>query len=178
MADLNKDLDLEEEREEDIDPSSDDRGLQDEDLKDSKELELEIEDLKTSLARLQADFSNYKKRTDKEKQGTIDYANEVFITSLLPVVDNLEKALASQEDKEDGFYKGVEMIYEDLVTRLENNGLEEIASIDEDFDHNLHLAVDVQEVPGLEEGKVIDVLEKGYKVKDKVIRPSMVRVSK
>lgn len=146
-----------------------------------KELERkvkEIEEINERYLRLQADFVNYKKRIEKEKESIYSYASEEIINSLLPIVDNFERALSSSTNKEDSFYKGMDMIYKQLLEVLENNGLEEIEALHCEFDPNYHHAVFQEESEEYEEGIVLEVLQKGYKLNDKVIRPSMVKVAK
>lgn len=139
--------------------------------------EKEIEDLTNSLLRLRADFANYKNRVEKEKESTIAYALEGLMCDLLPVLDNFERAMDSAEEK-DGFYEGVNMIYEQFVKVLGDNGLREIECVGECFDPNLHHAVFTEESEDEEEGIVLEAFQKGYLLKDKVIRPSMVKVAK
>ena len=138
----------------------------------------EINELKDQLLRLQADFMNFRRRADKEKESAISYGLECFACDILPSIDNFQRALDSEEEKENSFYKGVQMIYEELVKKLSNNGIEEIKALGEDFDPNFHNAVFMEESDEYEEGKVTEVLQTGYILKDKVIRPTMVKVSK
>ncbi len=138
----------------------------------------EINSLTTQLLRLQADFANFRKRTEKEKTNIVNYALEDFICSLLPILDNFEIAMESSEDKEDPFYKGIELIYNDLQNSLKSNGVETIDSLGEEFDPNIHHAVFMEESDEYESGKVIEILKAGYRLKDKVIRPTMVKVAK
>lgn len=140
--------------------------------------EKEIEDLNNQLLRLQADFVNFRKRAEKEKESTISYALESFITSLLPVIDNFQRAMESEEDNTNNFFKGVEMIYDQLLKVLNENGVEEIKSLGEDFDPNYHHAVFAEESDEYQSGKIIEVLQKGYMLKDRILRPSMVKVAK
>jgi molecular chaperone GrpE len=140
--------------------------------------EKEIEEYKISLARLQADFMNYKKRTEKEKQGLIKYGIENFVCELLPILDNFQRAMESETKREDEFFKGVKMIENQIVQLLEKNGVEEIPSLNEEFDPNCHHAIVQEEVDGVDENIITGVLQKGYRLNDKVIRPSMVKVSK
>ena len=145
----------------------------------NEQSEKEIEELKDRLIRLQAEFANYKKRTTKEKQDIVTYASEGLITELLPVLDNFERALDTEVDENTkSIYQGVEMVYNQFAETLTNNGLEEIECLNDKFDHNCHHAVTQQESDEHEEDTVIQVLAKGYKYKDKVIRPSMVMTSK
>lgn len=165
----------EEIEEEKIEENDEELGCE---LEDELELkEKEIKDLTNSLLRLRADFSNYKNRVEKEKEATIAYAVEGLICDLLPILDNFERAMDSADEK-NGFYEGVNMIYEQLVKILNDNGLEEIESKGKCFDHNLHHAVFAEESEDEEEGIVLEAIQKGYLLNDKVIRPSMVKVSK
>lgn len=144
-----------------------------------EESQKEIEELKDRLIRRQAEFENYKKRTTKEKQDIITYASEEMVKDLLPILDNFERALEVEVDeKSKSLYEGVEMVYNQLLEKLKNDGLEEIECLNEKFDHNCHHAVVQQESEDHDPDTVIQVLEKGYKYKDKVIRPSMVMTSK
>ncbi|KPU27925.1 hypothetical protein TR13x_00815 [Caloranaerobacter sp. TR13] len=140
----------------------------------------ELEELNNRFLRLQADFLNYKKRVEKEKESIYAYASEELICQVLPVIDNFERALDSVNDsqKEDSFYKGIEMVYKQLLDILKKSGLEEIKAIGEKFDPNLHHGVAQEESSEHEEDTIIEVYQKGYKLKDKVIRPSMVKISK
>jgi molecular chaperone GrpE len=142
---------------------------------DSKETE--IETLKDTLQRLQADFNNFRRRTQQEKESLSIYANEKIITDLLPVIDNMERALEACDDKESDMYKGIELVYKQLKDTLSKFSVEEIAAQNEDFDPNFHMAVMQEPVEGVEPNKVIQVLQRGYKLSSRVIRPSMVKVS-
>lgn len=145
----------------------------------NEQSEKEIEELKDRLIRLQAEFANYKKRTTKEKQDIVTYASEGLLTELLPVLDNFERALEVEVDENTkSIYEGVEMVYNQFAETLKNNGLEEIECLNDKFDHNCHHAVTQQESDEHEEDTIIQVLGKGYRYKDKVIRPSMVMTSK
>lgn len=142
-----------------------------------EEKENQIQELNSKLARLQADFQNFKRRTEKDREQSIAYGIEAIVLDLLPVIDNFQRAMEAQEDKEDGFYKGVSMIENQLIEVLEKNLVKEIEAYKKEFDPNLHHAVstvDTDEEPGI----VTEVLQKGYIYKDKVIRPSMVVVTK
>lgn len=139
--------------------------------------EEEIAELNDSYLRLQADFMNYKKRTEKDKVQTIAYANEDLICDLLPVIDNFERALKTTEDKNSSFLEGTKMIYDQLIKVLVDHGLEEIEALGEKFDPNYHHAALMEESED-DEGTILEVFQKGYKLKDKVIRPSMVKVAK
>ena len=125
--------------------------------------------------RLMADFQNYKKRVEKEKRDLYSYANEKLMTELLAVVDNFERAL--DHDADEGFKEGIEMIFKQLQDVLEKSGLAEIPALGEEFDPNVHSAVMTEETEEYESGKVSGVMQKGYTLNGKVIRPSMVKVA-
>lgn len=137
------------------------------------------EDANTKYMRLAADFQNYKKRTEKERFTRYSEGKNDFTTDLLPVLDNFERATSqdSVEGVDASFLEGMEMIYNQLIAVLAKNGIEEIAALGEEFDPNLHHAV--QQLPSeeYESGKIASVLQKGYKSGDKIIRPSMVIVA-
>ncbi|MCL2874063.1 MAG: nucleotide exchange factor GrpE [Defluviitaleaceae bacterium] len=135
------------------------------------------DELMDKYLRALAEFDNFKKRTDKEKSSM--YQNGVISTvlELLPILDNFERALSSVEDKESGFYKGIDMIFKQFIEALTKLGVESIESIGQPFDHNLHAAVAHVEDENLGENVIVDEMLKGYKLKDRVIRHSMVRVA-
>ena len=122
-----------------------------------------------------ADFQNYKKRVEKEKKDLYSYANEKIMTELLAVLDNFERAL--DHDTGDGFREGIEMIFKQLTDVLEKSGLAEIPALGEEFDPNVHSAVMTEETEDYESGKVSGVMQKGYTLNGKVIRPAMVKVA-
>ena len=128
--------------------------------------------------RLMAEFQNYKRRAAREKTDTLQYANEKIVGELLPVLDNFERALGTETEDMEGYAKGMQLIFEQLKTALGNAGLEEIKAMDEDFDPNVHNAVMTETIEETDDGKITKVLQKGYKLRDKVIRPSMVAVNK
>lgn len=152
--------------------------LQEEILQEENDtLELELDEMKNSFQRLQADFANYKKRVEREKKQIISFANEKIITELLPVLDNLERALVSCEQEESGIKEGVNMVFDQFIQVLGNSGLKIIEDLDCEFDPNFHHAVLQEEVDGVNSGTIIEVFQKGYKLNEKVIRPSMVKVA-
>ena len=128
--------------------------------------------------RLMAEFQNYKRRAAKEKTDTLQYANEKIVGDLLPVIDNFERALATETDDLEGYAKGMQLIFEQFKKALENAGLEEIKAMDEEFDPNVHNAVMTDNIEDKDDGKITKVLQKGYKLRDKVVRPSMVEEKK
>ena len=127
--------------------------------------------------RLMAEFQNFKRRAAKEKSDIHAYANEKIVGDLLPVLDNFERAL-STETEDEGYAKGMQLIFEQLKTALGNAGLEEIKAMDEEFDPNVHNAVMTETIEEKEDGTITKILQKGYRQKDTVERPYMVAVNK
>ncbi len=138
----------------------------------------EIEQLNNKLVRLQADFLNYKSRTEKEKISSYSNAVSDFVLDLLPVVDNLERALCADDSNASSFKDGVQMVYDQFMGILNKKGLKEIEALHQPFDHNVHYGVGFEENDKYDDGTIIDVLQKGYTVNDKCIRPTMVRICK
>ena len=136
----------------------------------------EDEALMAKYQRLMADFQNYKRRTEKEKNDIYAYANEKLILGLLEVIDNFERAVLS-ETADEKYAEGMEMIFKQLKGVLEKSGLEEIKALGEGFDPNFHNAVMTEDNDKFESGSVTEVLQKGYTLNGKVIRPSMVKVN-
>ena len=150
--------------------------------KDKKleELQNEVNTLKDKNMRIAAEMVNTLRRKDEETTRLLKYSNESLITELLPVIDNFERALnvdAKTTDIE-SYQKGMAMIYNSLKNILEKFEVKEIEAIDKEFDPSYHQEVMQEEKEGTKENIVIEVLQKGYTYKDKVIRPAMVKVSK
>ena len=137
----------------------------------------EIDSLKMTVARLQADFANFKNRSERERKDMIRLANEGLILKLLPVVDNFERAFAEVDKKEPNI-EGFHMIYKELTEILAKEGIKPLESDGEAFDPNLHHALFLEKKEGVEDDVVIETFQKGYKMGDKLIRPAMVKVSK
>ena len=150
--------------------------------KDKKleELQNEINTLKDKNMRIAAEMVNTLRRKDEETTRLLKYSNESLITELLPVIDNFERALNVDTKTTDieSYQKGMTMIYNSLKNILEKFEVKEIEAIDKEFDPSYHQAVMQEEKEGTKENIVIEVLQKGYTYKDKVIRPAMVKVSK
>lgn len=144
--------------------------------KDGKESKEPEEDESSRYMRLMADFQNYKKRVEKEKSDIYSYANEKLVIELLNVLDNFERAL-EHEGEDKSFHEGMQMIFKQLLDVLEKSGLKEIEALGEEFDPNFHNAVMNEDTEEYESGKVSGVMQKGYTLNGKVIRPSMVRVA-
>ncbi len=126
--------------------------------------------------RAQADFANFKKRAEQDRSEFIKFANGTLMSSLLPVIDDFERALENVSDAVDsGWIEGINLIYRKTMTALENQGLSRIETQGQDFDPNFHQAVLYEKG---EEGKVIEELQTGYMLNDRLLRPSMVKVGK
>ena len=136
----------------------------------------EEEALNVKYMRLMADFQNFKRRTEKEKSDIYAFANEKIVKELLDVIDNFERALAAGNDG-DKFLEGMEMILKQLQGVLEKAGVAEIQCLGEDFDPNFHNAVMTEDSTEYESGKVTAVLQKGYTLNGRVVRPVMVKVA-
>jgi len=127
--------------------------------------------------RTQADFDNYRKRAAKDAANAGTRAKTGLVRELLPVVDNLERALASASESDEGIAQGVRLVHADLMGLLERNGIESQEPSGERFDPTEHEAVSVRTEEGTEPGVVLDVVEKGYRLGDTIIRPARVVVS-
>ena len=141
--------------------------------------EKQIAELKDQYLRKSAEFENYKKRTEAEKSEYFAYASEKLIAELLPVLDDFERALKSFNEKHDAdsLKKGVELIRDRLRKVLEKRGLKEMDTKGKDFDVHLHEALMQQPTDEAEPNKILDTVEKGYHLKDKVLRHAKVVVS-
>lgn len=146
-----------------------------------------IEDLQNQIAilndknmRVTAEMLNTTRRKDEEMQRLLKYSNETLILELLPIIDNFERALSVNTENADiiNYQKGMEMIYNSLISALTKFEVKEIDAINKEFDPSYHQAVMTEEKEGVNPGIVIEIMQKGYTYKDKVIRPAMVKVSK
>ncbi len=137
-----------------------------------------IDQLEDRVKRQMAEFENFRKRTEKEKQAMFDTGAKSVIEKILPVVDNFERGLATvpEESKEDPFVDGMNRIYKQLMTELDNIGVKPIEAVGQEFDPNLHNAVMQVESDEYESGVVAQELQKGYTYHDMVVRHSMVGV--
>lgn len=150
---------------------------------DTAALKAQVESLKAALEekdnrvkRLQADFENFRRRTSKEREELANVVTQDLLKSMLPILDNFDRAMAAEQKDNESFQKGVEMIYTQLHETLKNAGLELIDTAGQKFDPNFHQAVMRVENPDLEDDTIAQELQKGYIVKGRVIRPSMVQV--
>ncbi len=151
----------------------------------ANEKKAEDEDLNTRYMRLMADFQNYKKRAEKQRSEIHAYANEKIVIKLIDVLDNFERALQNSEgngegedrDEAVGFKEGMTLIFKQLKDTLTDAGVTEIEAEDVVFDPNYHNAVMMEDTDKVKSGNVSEVLQKGYMLNGKVIRPSMVKVA-
>ncbi len=143
--------------------------------RESKKKE-KTEELTMLLKKIQADFENYKKRVEKEKKEFTQFASQELVKNILPLLDSFQLALANDKDNEE-FKKGVELIYSQLWQILEAEGLEPIEALGKQFDPFLHEAL-MQEASDKPEGIVLEELQRGYMLKDNVIRPAKVKIAK
>ncbi len=150
-------------------------------LKKEDELALKVIELENELLKSKAEFINYRKRLDMENARYLKFCNEGIIKQMLPNLDNFERAINMDDDnltdEVSKFLSGMKMIYCNLTTILKDNGVTEIDGNNKPFDPNYHEAIMTEKKDGMEPLMVIEVLQKGYILKDKVIRPAMVRVS-
>lgn len=156
-------------------PANEKETKGDEKKKNENPLQQELDETKDRLLRLTAEYSNYKRRSEKEKHDTYVYAKSETLKELLPVIDNLERALANETKDYDAFRKGVEMTFDNLTSILQKLGIEAFGEPGETFDPNLHNAVMHVEDEKYKAGEIVDVFQKGYKIGDKIVRPAMVK---
>ncbi len=142
-------------------------------------LEKDYEALKEKMLRLSAEYDNFRKRTQREKAADLKYKAQDLATDLVPVVDTFDRALQSKPDEKsiDSFYEGMEMVYRQLMQALNEAGVEEVETEGETFDPNFHQAVMQVEDDQYESQAIVETLQKGYRLKDRVLRPAMVKVN-
>lgn len=163
-------------------PANDEAALQDPQIQiASLQAELEAKEnlnkeYSDRVLRLQADFDNFRRRTKQEKEELSAVVVQDLISDLLPVIDNLERALAADTTDGEALKTGVDMVYKQLMTTLGKNGVELIEAVGEKFDPNFHQAV-MREASSEEEDTILEELQRGYSVHGKVVRPSMVKVA-
>ena len=182
----NEEEEPDEEHEPDEEEESDE---EDEDKKSGKKLfgkknkkdkkDEKIEELTDRLTRQMAEFDNFRKRTEKEKSQMYEIGAKDIIEKMLPVVDNFERGLdaVKEEDKEDPFIQGMEMVYKQLMTVLGELGVKPIEAVGKEFDPNLHNAVMHVEDENFGENIIAEEFQKGYMYRDSVVRHSMVKVA-
>lgn len=155
-------------------------NLADEELVDeTEELRQQLEAEQNKYLRLLADYDNFKRRTQKDKEIANKFRSQSLLADLLPVLDNFERALSLQTTSEESasLLKGVEMVQKSLTEAVSREGLEEIKAVGEPFDPNFHQAVMQEKDDSAEPGTVLQELQKGYILKGRVLRPAMVKVN-
>ncbi|GEK33301.1 nucleotide exchange factor GrpE [Kurthia sibirica] len=142
-------------------------------------LEQKLKEEEERYLRLRADFDNLRRRTQVEREAASKYRSQSLLTDLLPVIDNIERALQVEATTEDGesIKKGIEMVHRSLIEAAKKEGLEVIESVDAPFDPNFHQAVFQEKDDSKEAGIILEELQRGYKLKDRVLRASMVKVN-
>jgi len=143
-------------------------------------LAAERDALKDQLLRISAEFDNYRKRTERERREMIDRAAEGVLSELLPIVDDLERALAADTDDAGAraYREGVELIHRQLVDLLSRRGVTAIDALGEDFDPHVHQAVTSEPADGRRDGEIVEELRRGYRLGERLLRPAMVKVAK
>jgi len=162
-------------------PPHEEENLNEAVLENLKQIhERDIQKLKERLLRSHADLENLRKRSSRERQETIKFANESLISYILPVLDNFTHAFQASEKTGDldSYKEGIELIYRQLMKVLEESGLEAIESMEKPFDPHFHEAISTEYREETPDNQVIDVVRSGYLLKGRVIRPAMVRVNK
>lgn len=142
-------------------------------------IRMEKDEVFNRMLRLQAEFDNFKKRTQKEREAERKYKAQDLINEILPALDNFERALHVQvPEAAQSFVDGVSMVYKQFVEALKTHGVTEIETIGKEFDPNIHHAVMQVDEADVESNTIVEELQKGYMLKDRVIRPAMVKVNK
>lgn len=143
--------------------------------------EQKIKELEDKMLRVQAEMQNYKRRKDEETKNIVKFANEKMIEELLPILDNFERAISLDDqnlnDELSKFLEGFKMIYSSFVNVLNVMEVKEIEALEKPFDPVYHQAVLIDRDENKEDGMILEVLQKGYMLKDRVIRPSLVKVN-
>ena len=148
----------------------------DDPVKRAEKLEADLAEKDGQMLRLRADFDNFRRRSAKEREELAAVVTQGILTDMLPLLDNFERALLAEGSDLDSFRAGVSMIYKQMQEALAKNGLEVIDTKDKKFDPNFHQAVMRVQDPEKEDDTIEQELQKGYMVKGRVIRPSMVQV--
>ena len=143
-----------------------------------EELRREKDSLQDRLLRTAAEFDNYRKRVERERRDLADYMKADILAEILPIVDNFERALQAPSSDTDSLRKGVELIHKQMHDFLRKRGVTPIEALGADFDPNFHQAVIHETSPSHREGEVIEELQRGYMLGDKLLRPAMVKVAK
>jgi molecular chaperone GrpE len=143
-----------------------------------EELRREKDALQDRLLRTAAEFDNYRKRVDRERRELADYMKADVLAEILPILDNFERALQAPSSEGEPLRKGVELIHKQMLDFLRKRGVTPIEALGAEFDPNFHQAVIHETSPSHREGEVIEELQRGYMLGDKLLRPAMVKVAK
>jgi molecular chaperone GrpE len=173
--DVEHELPASESREEQ--PSTKTEPPQSERVSEVEKLRAERDVLLDRLARMQAEFDNARKRAQREQQDYRDYALSDTIKTLIPVMDSFDRALQSSPEKSE-FHLGVELIHKQLQDALSKIGVQPIVAKGQPFDPRFHEAIEMVDTEDARDNEVIDELQRGYKLKDRLLRPAMVRVAR
>ncbi|MBO0912302.1 MAG: nucleotide exchange factor GrpE [Acidobacteria bacterium] len=158
-------------------PSSGGAAAKPEHLSEVERLRAERDELLDRLKRMQAEFDNARKRALKEQQDFRDYALVDTIKTIIPVLDSFDRALQSSPEKSE-FHVGVELIHKQLVDALHKLGVRQISAKGEQFDPRCHEAIEMVDTEDAEDHQVLEELQRGYKLKDRLLRPAMVKVAR
>ena len=146
--------------------------------KNMKEAQAEINELNSRLLRLIAEYDNFRKRAQRDKDEARQFANQNLIEKQIPILDNFEMALAAAQAADPAIRDGVQMIYDQFLSVLKEAGVEPIDAVGEKFDPNFHEAISQQETVEAEEGTVLQQVQRGYQLNDRLVRPARVVVAK
>ncbi len=159
-------------------PAVDAAGTADQETGPDADVRRQRDEYYERLLRATAEFDNYRKRTDRERRDWADQAATDLLTDILPVVDDLERALAAETQDGEAYRRGVEIIHKQLLEIMARRGVTPIAAIGADFDPNVHQAVTHESSDVHRDGEVIEELRRGYLLRDRLLRASMVKVAK
>jgi molecular chaperone GrpE len=175
----NKEVEVVTETVEEIEATTTEEVVVDENEAKIAELEAKLADEETRYLRLRADYDNLARRSKLDREAAEKYRAQALLTELLPVLDNLDRALQVEVTSEEAasLYKGVDMVCQQLIAATSKEGLELIPAEGESFDPNIHQAVMQEQDSEKEAGVVLRELQKGYKLKDRILRPAMVSVN-
>jgi molecular chaperone GrpE len=142
------------------------------------ELRKERDALHDRLLRQAAEFDNYRKRVDRERKDTAQYAAVEFLKELLPIIDDFERALQTDVPGAESYRQGLTIIHRALMEMLRKRGVTPVEAVGTDFDPRVHQAVTYEQVPNRRDGEVIEEFTRGYRLGDRLLRPAMVKVAK
>lgn len=144
---------------------------------ENTQLKEEVKKLQNEYYKAYADAENIRKRQQRDYELSMKYRIQSFAESILPAIDNLERALSDDSDDAKAYREGVEMIYEQILNALKQEGVTPIDALNKPFDPNIHQALSTEEVEGVEPNIIVEEYQKGYMIKDRVLRASLVKVS-